>query len=71
MTIAGAIKKTKKSRSNAPGGRRDDGSELNNVKVTDFQTREMMLLTSQIFDIRAEEMQESKTSEFNRKRTSR
>ena len=60
MTLAGA-KKNKKSRSNVHANRDKDG-ELNNVKVTDFQTKEMMLLTSQIFDIKSEEMHESQTS---------
>ena len=33
-----------------------DEGKLNNVKVTDFKTKEMELLTSQIFDIKSEEM---------------
>ena len=71
MTIAGAMKnKHKKSRSNIHGNREKDG-ELNNVKVTDFQTKEMMLLTSQIFDIKSEEMRESQYSQFSKKRDSR
>ena len=41
---------------------KDDDAELNNVKITDFQSKEMLLLTSQIFDIRSDAMQESKTS---------
>ena len=53
----------RKSKSNLPGGKDQDG-ELNNVKVTDFQSKEMMLLTSQIFDIKPE-MNESRTSNFN------
>lgn len=34
------------------------------MKVTDYKTKEMVLLTSQIFDIKSDEMQESKTSGF-------
>ena len=52
-------------------GKGDANEELNNVKVTDLTSKEMMLLTSQIFDIRQEEMLESKTSGFESKRRSR
>ncbi len=41
---------------------KEDDTELNNVKITDFQSKEMLLLTSQIFDIRSDAMLESKTS---------
>lgn len=30
----------------------EDDKELNNVKITDYQSKDMLLLTSQIFDIR-------------------
>ena len=43
-----------------------DDTELNNVKITDYQSKEMLLLTSQIFYIRQDAMQESKTSAFYR-----
>ena len=48
------------SKSNILSGRKkdDEDDKLNNVKLTDYRSKEMTLLTSQIFDMVAPRHQE-------------
>jgi len=47
------MQKTKQARtSRSTKVETEEEKELNNVKITDYQSKDMLLLTSQIFDIR-------------------
>ena len=54
--------KNKTSRSNINRYKDNEDAILNNVKVTDYRSKEMTLLTSQIFDIKGDDMHQSRTS---------